>query len=52
MAVMHLKDDSEGSMLMASSDDEVDQDQAINEGLPGVDLLDSEDEAFIREMAE
>lgn len=47
-----FEDDSEGSMLMASSDDEVDQDQAINEGLPGVDLLDSEDEAFIREMAE
>lgn len=47
-----FEDDYEASMLMASSDDEVDQDQAINEGLPGMDLFDPEDEAFIREKAE
>ena len=46
-----FEDDSEGSMLMVSSDDEIEQNEGVNEGLAGVDLLDSEDEAFIKEMA-
>lgn len=47
-----FEDDSEGSMLMDSSDDESEQDEAGSEGLLGVGQIDPEDEAFVREMME